>query len=103
SELAEKDGPLKSVATEALATGPGLSEADQNRLLRLLEALSPANIKRALLAADLRIQLNPGDAAKIYDQTVARWNAAETSELIELARWLNLHGQPEQVISLFSI
>jgi hypothetical protein len=55
-----------------------------------------------LLAADLRLQIEPDNADKIYDQTVARWNGSETADLIELARWLNFHQQAERVMSLFS-
>ena len=51
----------------------------------------------------MHIQLRVEDADRIYDQTVARWNAGQTADLIELARWLNLHQQPERVLSLFSI
>jgi hypothetical protein len=55
------------------------------------------------LAADLRIQLHPEEAERVYDQTAARWNAGDTAALIDLARWLNLHQQPERVLTLFSI
>jgi hypothetical protein len=102
-ELAGKEGPCRLSATEALASAPELSKEDQKRVLQMLEALSPSNIKDALLAADLRIQLRVEEADRIYDQTVARWNAGQTADLIELARWLNLHQQPERVLSLFSI
>jgi tetratricopeptide (TPR) repeat protein len=102
-ELAGREGPSRLSATEALASASELSKEDQKRVLEMLEALSPSNIKDALLAADLRIQLRVEDADRIYDQTVARWNAGQTADLIELARWLNLHQQPERVLSLFSI
>jgi hypothetical protein len=102
-EIAGKEGPFRQPATEALARAPELSEEERERLLPMLDALSPANIKDALLAADLRIQLHAGEAERIYDQTVARWNAGQTADLIELSRWLNLHQQPERVLSLFPI
>ena len=102
-EIAGKEGPFRQPATEALARAPELSEEERKRLLPMLDALSPANIKDALLAADLRIQLHAGEAERIYDQTVARWNAGQTVDLIELSRWLNLHQQPERVLSLFPI
>lgn len=102
-EIAGKEGPFRQPATEALARAPELSEEERKRLLPMLDALSPANIKDALLAADLRIQLHAGEAERIYDQTVARWNAGQTADLIELSRWLNLHQQPERVLSLFPI
>ena len=102
-EIASKEGPFRQPATEALARAPELSEEERKRLLPMLDALSPANIKDALLAADLRLQLHAGEAERIYDQTVARWNAGQTADLIELSRWLNLHQQPERVLSLFPI
>src|SRR4029077_7627122 len=102
-EIAGKEGPFRQLATEALARAPELSEEERKRLLPMLDALSPANHKDALLASDLRIQLHAGEAERIYDQTVARWNAGQTADLIELSRWLNLHQQPERVLSLFPI
>jgi hypothetical protein len=102
-EIAGKPGPFRQKATEALAVAPELSTEEQKRVLPMLEALSPPTIKDALLAADLRIQLHADDPNRIYDQTVARWNAGQRSDLIELSRWLNLHQQPERVLSLVSI
>lgn len=102
-DLAGKEGPFRQPAIEALARAPELSEEEQKRVLPMLDAVSPPNIKDALLAADLRIQLRSGEPDEIYDQTIARWNAGSTADLIELARWLNLHQQPERVLSLFSL
>jgi hypothetical protein len=102
-EIAGKEGPFRRKAAEALAVAPELSEDEQKRVLQILDALSPPNIKDALLAADLRIQLHADDPNRIYEQTVTRWNVGRTADLIELARWLNLHQQPERVLSLFSI
>jgi len=102
-EIAGKEGPFRQKATEALAVAPELSEEEQKRALQMLDALSPPNIKDALLAAGLRLQLHAEDPNRIYDQVIARWNASQTAELIELSRWLNLHQQPERVLSLFPI
>jgi hypothetical protein len=102
-ELAGTDGVHKRRAIEALARAPELSGAEQNRALEALDTLSPPNVTDTLLASDLRIQLHPEDADRIYDETIARWSHGEIADLIQLARWLNLHQQPERVLSLFSV
>ena len=102
-ELAGTDGVHKRPAIEALARAPELSGVERNRVLEALDTLSPPNITDALLASDLRIQLHPEDADRIYDKTIARWSRGEIADLIQLAGWLNLHQQPERVLSLFSI
>jgi hypothetical protein len=102
-ELAVTDGVHKRPAIEALARAPELSGVERKRVLEALDILSPPNITDALLASDLRIQLHPEDADRIYDETIARWSRGEIADLIQLARWLNLHQQPERVLSLFSI
>ena len=102
-ELAGTDGIHKRPAIEALARAPELSGQERNRVLEALDTLSPPNITDALLASDLRIQLHPEDADRIYDETIARWSRGEIADLIQLSRWLNLHQQPERVLSLFSV
>ncbi len=100
-ELAEKEGPARRAAIEALARAPELSNDDRTHVVQMFDSLQSASVLDALLAADLRLQLRSEEAAQIYDQTIARWNRGETNELVDLARWLNLHQQPERVLSLF--
>lgn len=102
-ELTEKTGPYRLPALEGLATAPELPADERARVLQMLDASPAPKIKDALLAADLRLQLHPEQADKIFDQTVARWNASETPDLNQLALWLNLRGQPDRVLSLFSV
>jgi len=102
-DIAASEGPFREKAAEALAIAPELSTEEQKRVLQILNALSPPKIRDALLAADLRIRLRTDDPNQIYDQIVARWNAGQTADLIELSRWLNLHEQPERVLSLVPI
>ena len=102
-ELAAVDGIYKRPAIEAMARAPELSGDERNRILEALDTLSPPNITDALLASDLRIQLRPEDADRICDETIARWSRGEMADSIQLARWLNLHQQPERVLSLFSV
>ena len=101
-ELAGTDGIYKRPAIEALARAPELSGDERNRVLEALDTLSPPNITDALLASDLRIQVHPEDADRIYDETIARWSRGEMADSIQLARWLNVHQQPERVLALFS-
>jgi len=103
SELAAKPSPYKKPAVEALATAPQLTADERNRLLQELTALTPKNIKDDLLAADLRFQLRPDDAARIYQEAVERWGNGQTQEVLDLARWLNAHQQPELVLSTLPI
>ncbi|MEY2440177.1 MAG: hypothetical protein QOI34_1562 [Verrucomicrobiota bacterium] len=102
-DLAENAEPFRKPALEALARAPDLSDAERNRVLEMLSKFAPGKIRDALLMADLRLQLHPNDAKEIFDQSVAQWNNGGVSDLIDLARWLNIHQQPERVLSLFSM
>lgn len=102
-ELAAKPGLYKKAAVEALATAPQLTTDERNRLWQELTALAPKTIKDDLLAADLRFQLHPDEAARIYQQAIERWGNGQTQEVLDLARWLNAHQQPELVLSTFPI
>jgi hypothetical protein len=101
--LAAKPGLYQKAAVEALATAPQLTTDERNQLLQELAALAPKTIKDDLLASDLRFQLHPDDAARIYQKAIERWGNGQTQELIDLARWLNAHQQPELVLSTFPI
>lgn len=98
-ELAGKSSTYRKAAVEALATAPDLTTDERNRLLQELGALNQKNIKDDLLAADLRIALHPDEAPHIYQEEIERWRNGQTSDLIDLARWLNSHQQAELVLS----
>jgi len=102
-ELAGTEGIYKRAAVEALARAPELSVEERDRILQALDALSPPNLTDALLASDVRLQVYPDDAVRIYDETIARWRKAKMEDLIQLARWLNAHEQPERVLGLFPV
>src|SRR5207247_4741680 len=59
--------------------------------------------KDELLAADMRGQLQPDEAARIYREEGERWRNGQSQELLDLARWLNAHQQPELVLSIFPV
>ncbi|SRR5581483_1083179 len=101
-ELAGKSGDAQQAAIESLAKAPGLSKQEQKRVLEMLDSLQNVSVTDALLAADLRMELHPEQANTIYDQTVAKWNSGAPNEVVDLARWLNVHQQPERVLSLTS-
>lgn len=101
--LAGKGGAYGEAAIRALASAPELSAEERARLLQRLDANPSPRIRDALIASDLRMQLHPEESDKILDQTVARWNNSGTTELVELARWLNLHGEHQRVLSLYSV
>jgi hypothetical protein len=102
-DLAGKSNSYKQVAVEALAAAPKLTADEQARLVRELSDLNAKTIKDDLLAADLRMQLRPDEGTHIYREEIDRWQNAKTEDLIQLARWLNIHQQPELVLSSFPI
>lgn len=102
-DLAGKSQEFKGVAIEALAAAPQLNADEQARLLDELASLAPKTLKDGLLAADLRLQLHPDDALKIYREVVDHWKEGKTEDIIQVARWLNLHQQAELVLSSFPI
>jgi hypothetical protein len=102
-ELAGKSDTFKQVAIEALAAAPRLTADEQARLVSELAKLTPNTLKDDLLAADLRLQLHPDDATKIYREIVDRWKESKIEDLIQVARWLNVHQQAELVLSSFPL
>ena len=102
-ELAGKSSPYKQVAIEALAAAPQLTGDERARLVQELSGFNPKTIKDDLLTADLKLQLHPDDATHLYQETVDRWQHGSTEELIQLARWLNIHQQPELVLSSYPV
>ena len=102
-ELAARPNVYKKAAVEALAAAPELTTDERKRLLQELTALAPKTAKDDLLAADMRIQLQPDEAARVYREEVERWRNGQSQELLDLARWLNAHQQPELVLSTFPV
>ena len=102
-DLAGKSNAYKQVAVEALAAAPQLTADEQTRLVRELAEFNAKTIKDDLLAADLSFQLHPDNAAHIYQEEIDRWRNGKIEDLIQLARWLNIHQQAELVLSSFPI
>ena len=102
-ELAARSNVYKKAAVEALGAAPELTTDERKRLLQELMALTPKTAKDDLLAADMRVQLQPDEAARIYREEVERWRNGQSQELLDLARWLNAHQQPELVLSIFPV
>ncbi len=101
--LVDNGGAFKTSAIESLAAAPGLPGAEQAKALHELEQMTPKTLRDDLLAADLRIQAQPDDASRIYDGEVDRWRGSKVGDLVDLARWLNAHQQPERVLALVPI
>jgi len=95
-----ENSPVRQPAVEALAVAPELSDAERQRLMELLASRSPQTLRAALLAADLRLRMQSAAGEQIYDEVIAQWRNGEASDLAELSRWLNVHQQPERVLSL---
>jgi hypothetical protein len=102
-DIAAKASVYKKPAVEALATAPQLTTDERNRILQELTAIAPKTIKDDLLAADLRFQLHPDDATRIYREMIDRWQNGKPDEIVDLARWLNAQEQAELVLSTFPI
>lgn len=101
--LADGEGPSKKSALEALARAPELSPEEQRRILSALNELSERSVVTDLLAAELKLKLQPLEAEEIYNATAARWIERQTGDVAELARWLNLHKQSERVLTLLPV
>ena len=99
--LATSEGRFKRAALESLARAPELTPDEQKRVVDALERHPNATPEQILLAADLRLRLQPADADKIYDQTTVR--VGESEKVLELAHWLNAHQQPERTLALLPI
>jgi hypothetical protein len=102
-ELAARPNVYKRAAVEALGAAPELTTDERKRLLQELMALTPKTAKDDLLAADMRVQLQPDEADRIYREEVERWRNGQSQGLLDLARWLNAHQQPELVLSTFPV
>ena len=102
-DLAGKSNTYKQVAIESLAAAPQLTGDEQTRLVQQLADLTPKTVKDDLLAADLKLQLHPDEGTHLYQGAVDRWRNGTTEDLIHLSRWLNIHQQPELVLSSFPI
>lgn len=102
-DLAGKSDAYKQVAIEALAAAPQLTADEQAHLVQELGQISNKTIKDDLLTADLKLQLHTEDASHVYQEAIDRWRDGKTEDLIQLARWLNIHQQAELVLSSFPI
>jgi hypothetical protein len=102
-KVSETPNPYRQVAIESLAGTPELTDSERQRVLDLLGSFSPKTIKDDLLDADLRLQMKSVEPGALYDRVISRWNQADVPQLIDLGRWLNLHQQPERVLSLFPV
>jgi hypothetical protein len=95
--VAAKNGASKRSAIESLARSPELTTTEQRKILEQLQTLEPFTVTEALLAADLRLKMQPQNSALIYDEIITSWGAKAK---LDLAQWLNAHQQFDRVLSL---
>jgi hypothetical protein len=95
--VAAKNDAARKSAIESLARSPDLTPKEQTKILDQLHTVDPFTITDAFLAADLRLKMQPENAALIYDEIVASWGAKAK---LEVAQWLNAHQQFDRVLSL---
>ncbi len=98
--VAEQEGPARRAALEAIARSPELPEAEKTRVLAELEKIPDAGVTTDLIAAELKLQLEPTGQEQLYEQEIGRWGNGDAAALSELTRWLNLHRQFERVLAL---
>src|SRR5437868_10639934 len=96
---AAKNGAARKSAIESLARAPDLTRDEQTKILDQLHTLDPFTVTDALLAADLRLRMQPENTALIYDEIIASWRAKAKLEIVQ---WLNAHQQFNRVLTLVS-
>jgi tetratricopeptide (TPR) repeat protein len=95
--VAAKNGGFRKSAIESLARAPDLTPNEQTKILDQLSTVAPFTVTDALLAADLRLKMQPEDAAAVYDEIIASWGGKAK---LEVAQWLNGNQQFDRVLSL---
>jgi hypothetical protein len=95
--IAAKNNAGRKSAIESLARSPDLTTNEQTKIFDQLHTVDPFTVTDAFLAADLRLKMQPENAALIYDEIVASWGAKTK---LEVAQWLNAHRQFDRVLSL---
>ena len=95
--VAAKKGAGRKSAIESLARAPDLTTNEQRKILDQLHTLDPFTVTDALLAADLRLKMQPENTVAIYEEIIASWGAKAK---LEVARWLNAHQQFDRALSL---
>lgn len=99
--LAAKPGSYQRTAIEGLARSPDLTTEEAQRVLVRLTDTRTGTVTEALLAADLRLRIEPANAAGIYDKVTEEWGTKDSAEEVgALARWLNGHQQADRVLNL---
>jgi tetratricopeptide (TPR) repeat protein len=100
--VSARPGKYQHAALDALARAPELPRDEQQRVLSALKNLPDSTVTDDLLIADLALRLDPDAAAKIYDETIAKWSAGPVATQIDLLRWLNAHAQFDRSLTLVS-
>ena len=74
--VAAKNGPDRRSAIESLARSPDLTINEQRKVIDQFHNLEPFTVTDALLAADLRLKMQPENTAVMYGaDMVATWGA----------------------------
>src|SRR5437763_3016233 len=95
--VAAKNGADRKSAIESLARAPDITRDEQTKILDQLHTLDPFTVTDALLAADLRLKMQPENTALIVDEIIASWGAKAK---LEIAQWLIAHQQFDSVLTL---
>src|SRR5205814_9324494 len=92
--VAAKNGAARKSAIESLACAPDLTRDEQTKILDQLHTLDHFTVTDALLAADLRLRMQPENTALTYDEIIASRGA---NAKLEFVKWLNAPQQLHRV------
>jgi hypothetical protein len=103
-EIAARNPELRLEALKWITRLEGLNLVDLQKCGQLLTQVGGANMDRLLVGANLELKQNPKKLMEIARRVFAQGQALtpETTELQDLARWMNLHGQYDKTLALIS-
>ncbi len=103
-EIAARNPELRLEALKWIARLDGLKPSDLQKSGQLLNQVGGANMDRLLVGANLALKQDPKKLPEIARQVFVQGQAMspETTELQDLARWMNLHGQYDKTLALVS-
>ena len=99
-DQAGKRLPHSAAAIETLLAQPQVSRAELETCLKFTDSLPGEKIDREILAAELRLRLQPARRAEIISATVDRLKGGPTSAVAKLCRWLAQEGETARVLEI---
>jgi hypothetical protein len=82
------------------ATAVSFAGRNSGAWIEAAERNPQVNPRLGVMVWDLHLAARPAEAAKTYDEFLAKWRNAEPPRKLEAARWLNQHGKPDLSLEL---